>query len=128
MPNVTDIGAWLRGEATKHCDLLTKLRERLLTTIDSDITENGTPSRDWCRAYGRYQTGIKDYLAEERERAKLSLLANKGGQEQLTDEQYREGLRQFALESIGEASDTTLKAELERRGLKVVAVDEGEDE
>jgi len=126
---VATVAEWLRSEHGKHCSLLTQLRDRLSQTIASDITEGGVPSRDWCRAYGRYQTGLTAYMTEERERVKLSLLAGKQGDQPLTDDEYQAGLEQLALESLGEASDVELKAEIQRRGLKVVVVDEeGEDE
>lgn len=98
---------------------MTRLRERLGKTMDSDINENGTPSRDFCRALQRYQATFTTLLTEERERIKLRLLMNKAGEGMLTDEEYEQELRHLAAESLGTLPVDELHRELERRGVLV---------
>lgn len=122
--NVSD---WLRSETPRHLQLLSKLREELEESIKSDLNELGTPSRDWCRAFARYQQGYIGLLVEERERAKLSLLAKRAGAATLTDEEYEVEMRQLAKESIKELSTADLAAEFLNRGMAMPVVDAESD-
>lgn len=122
---------WIARETPKHTALLTKLRQKLESTLDerreqdedgtvryvkADVNEFGTPSRDWCRAYQRYQNGHFQLLAEQREQLKLQLMARRGGQEPLTDEEYAAGMRELAHDALRELSTDELAKEFLRRG------------
>lgn len=126
------VSDWLRSETPKHLALLTRLRERLESTIDTEICVdaegNGTatPSRNWCRAFQNYQAGVSGYLVEERERAKLSLLARRAGQAALTDEEYELEIKQLAGEALRELSTADLAAEFLRRGMSLPVVTSGD--
>lgn len=141
----TDVSAWLRSETPEHLSLLTKLRETITASlsarteldgdgkkqvIPADLNEHGTPTRDWCRAYQQYRGGYEMLLAEERERAKLLVLANAKGQQTLTDEEYEREMRALGLEAVRELDASTLAAEIARRGLtpqQLIAPDEDPD-
>lgn len=138
----TDVSAWLRLETPKHLDLLTKLRETLtaaltlrqepdadgeLRAIPPDLNDNGSPNRDWCRGFTEYRRGYETLLQEERERAKLLVMAQSKGQTPLTDEEYEQELRQLGVEALSQVDDAVITAELERRGMTVQqALDVGE--
>lgn len=78
------VTAWLLRETPKHLRLLSKLRrqcEEALTLradepdadgnprfIQPDLNDSGTPTRDWCRAFARYQHGFDTLIVEQRER------------------------------------------------------------
>lgn len=127
------VNAWLRRETPKHLDLLTKLRERLTltlddragepdadgnpTTIQADTNDCGTPSRDWCRAYARYQGAYTSLLAEERERYKMQMLAKRAGMATLTDEEYSTEMIELGREAIRELSTEEIQREFLRRGM-----------
>lgn len=138
----TDVSAWLRGETPKHLELLTKLREQITLALSprveldaddkpmvvpADLNDCGTPTRDWCRAYQRYQHGYETLLQEERERAKLALMASRTGQSPLTDEEYETEMRQLGLEAVRELETGDLASEFLRRGM-ALPVDTGGDE
>lgn len=106
---------------------MTTLRERLATTVDTDITENGAPSRDWCRALARYQTSYTTLLTEERERFKLRLAMSKQGEGLLDDAEYEAGLKELAMEAIGTLPADALHRELERRLLEAPPLNERDD-
>lgn len=143
MAKRTDVSAWLRSETPKHVELLTKLRETITASlstrieqdadgaphvIPADVNENGTPTRDWCRAYAQYRSGYETLLQEERERAKLSLMAQRsGGQEPLTDEEYEREMRQLGLDAVRQLDTGDLASEFLRRGMSL-PVDTGHDE
>lgn len=117
------VSTWLRGETPELLSLLTKLRTRLERRLEASKNPDAVPDRDWCRGFQRYQTGYAALLAEERERAKLALMARLKGQGKvLTDEEYEAGIRELALESLGSLPAEDLARELERRGLKLPAV------
>lgn len=117
-PRSIDVADWIRSETGEHLKLLTRLRDKLAATIDDDTTEKGTPSRDWCRAYQRYQTGYLGVLNESREQVKLRLLAKKMGEEPaLTDEEFDAELRGLAAESLATLPEDEIHRELERRVL-----------
>lgn len=113
---VADVRSWVTEETPHHLRLLSRLRERLVSSMNADANDKGTPSRDWCRAYQRYQTGYAAILLEERERVKLRLMLDKSGQQTLTDEEYEAELKQLALESLGTLPQEEIDRELERRG------------
>ncbi len=126
----------LAAETERHMALLEKLGQKLHATMDVEVcTDNNgsktsdTPNRDWCRSYGRYQTGMASLLVEERERSKLRLLAERnGGQRALTDEEYDAEMRVLAIEALRAMPPGELEAEVERRGLVVQVPDEREDD
>lgn len=95
---------------------MSKLRERLDATIATDVTENGTPTRDWCRAASRYQHSYQMLMLEERERLKLRVLMTAKGTPVLDDAEYQQALSQLAIEALGTLPQDQLIAELERRG------------
>lgn len=128
----TDVSAWLRLETPHHLNLLTKLRETITAAltprieldadgkpspIPPDLNEQGTPARDWCRAYKEYRSGFEALLSEERERAKLLVMAQRAGQTPLTDEEYEREMRQLGLDAVREMDDSAIAAEIARRGL-----------
>ncbi len=128
----TDVSAWLRLETPHHLNLLTKLRETITaaltvrTELDADgkpmvtqpdLNEQGTPARDWCRAYKEYRSGFEALLSEERERAKLLVMAQRAGQTPLTDEEYEREMRQLGMDAVREMDDSEIAAEIARRGL-----------
>lgn len=121
------VNEWLRLETPKHTRLLTKIREKLEETLENrededghvtlaDVNDSGTPSRDWCRLYQRYQNGYVTLLAEQREQLKLQLMARRGGQEPLSDEEYERGMRELALDALRELPADELAKEFLRRG------------
>jgi hypothetical protein len=127
-----DVSQWLRGETPKHTELLTKLRETITASLSprteydgdgkptvtpADINEAGTPTRDWCRAYAQYRGGYEMLLAEERERAKLLVMAQRSGQQPLSDEEYQREMRLMGLEAVRELDVGQLAEEIQRRGL-----------
>ena len=117
------VSDWLRSETPKHLTLLSKLRERLETSLltdeatDEDGVSTGVPSRDWCRAAKTYQTGYQAMLVEERERAKLSVMARRLGNQPLTDEEYEREMRQLGLDAIKELPTAELAREFLARGM-----------
>lgn len=127
------VSDWLRSETPAHLKLLSRLRARLEETMDVEICvdANGdgssTPSRNWCRAFERYQTGYHGLLVEERERAKLALLAKRAGQASLTDEEYDLEMRQLAIEAVKELPIADLAQECASRGL-LVPLSSGRDD
>lgn len=129
------VNAWLRRETPKHVELLTKLRDRLVRTLDpqlddpdadgrerwipADVNESGTPSRDWCRCYQRYQSGYMQLLQEERERTKMQLLAKRAGMAALTDDEYEREMVELGREAVRELSTDELAKEFLRRGMSL---------
>lgn len=134
------VNAWLRKETPRHTALLAKLRERLERTLDRwtdedgitqlpDVNEHGTPSRDWCRAYQRYAAGYATLLSEERERAKLQLMARlRGNGQVLTDEEFESGMRELAMQAVKELPTADLAQELMRRGLTLPSTQPDDEE
>lgn len=125
------VSTWLRAETTEHLTMLTRLRKRVVRKLDQTEQlarrEGGsdldiTPDRDLCRVIQRYQTGYALLLVEERERAKLSLMARlKGEGKILTDEEYESELLEVGREAMGLVPAEDLVKELARRGLKLPA-------
>lgn len=124
-----DFESRLKAESERYLSLLESLGAKLTRTLPLDVNSSGTPSRDWARSFGHYSGGIRGMLAEQRERAKLKLLAGKTGQTPLTDEEYEQEMRQLAIEAVRELPEQELQAELERRGVKPedLVVRESED-
>lgn len=117
------VSDWLRSETPAHLRLLSRLREKLELTIDTDVSvdmhgqERATPSREWCRAFARYQEGYHGFLSEERERAKLALLAKRAGQASLTDEEYELEMRELGRQALKELPIADLASEFLERGM-----------
>lgn len=137
-----DVSAWLRLETPRHLELLTKIRETVTAAltprteydadgranvIPADLNDNGSPARDWCRAYQEYRRGYETLLVEERERAKILVLAQRAGQTPLTDEEYETEMRKLGLEAVREMDDAELQEEIRRRGLTQQQLDPGPD-
>lgn len=122
-----DVQSWLRQETPEHLALMSKLRGRLAQTVETDVTEGGVPSRDWCRALSRYQTSFTLLITEERERIKLRLMMGKAGEQVLTDEEYEQEMAVLAVESLGTLPLDQLHRELERRQALAPALREADD-
>lgn len=123
-----DVQQWLRNETPEHLALMSKLRDRLARTVETDITEGGVPTRDWCRALSRYQSSYTLLLTEERERIKLRLLMQKSGEGMLTDEEYEQEMRSLAVESLGTLPADAIQRELERRAQLAPPLEEKEED
>lgn len=121
--NVSD---WLRDETQAHLSLLTKLRQKLETSLPTDVNERGTPSKDWCRGLARYQTGWQAMLTEERERWKLRLLSQRAGLEVLDDAEFERGLKELQAEARHQMTVEELEAELAMRRQAVLALAAGD--
>lgn len=115
----------LATETTRCLDLLERLGSRLQQTIAEDINENGTPTRDWCRAYGQYRGTVKDLLSEQREAIRLRHLI-KTGDEPLDELSYQRELLELGKESIATMTKDELAEVLKQRRLTVVPVEEDE--
>lgn len=130
----SNVNRWLRTESPKHTNLLTKLRERLEAglepqverdsmgrerAIPPDTLPSGVPNRDWCRAFQRYSSGYQSLLVEERERAKLQILAHLKGHNSLSDDEFAAELKQLAVEALKELSTEDLAKEFLRRGMSL---------
>lgn len=122
------VNKWLRDETAKHAGLLERMRQKLETGLngrededgDGELTAGGVPNRHWCRAYGKYQAGMTQLLVEERERAKLQLMAKvKGAGAVLTDEEFEIGMRDLAKVAVRELPTSDLAEEIARRGIVV---------
>jgi hypothetical protein len=118
-----DVTGWLMRETPEHMELMSKLREKLGKTMDTDVTEKGTPSRDWCRALGRYQNTYQMLVTEDRERLKLRLLMKRAGEEMLSDEEYESELKELAVEALGTLPADKLQAELAKRAQQALLED-----
>jgi hypothetical protein len=133
MPRATsaDVTTWLMEETPEHLKLMTRLRKKLAETMSADVTEKGTPSRDWCRSYKAYQGTYQMLMVEDRERLKLRLLMKRAGEEMLSDEEYEAELDSLAVESLGTLPTDKLQAELMKRAQQALPQDmreEGEDD
>jgi hypothetical protein len=120
---MSDFVPRLMAESERYLALLEKLGKKLVDTMDADINEFGTPSRDWNRSATNYGQGLRGLLAEQRERQKL--LA--GNKDELTEEEYQQGLAELQLEQLQQAPEDIVSAELARRGLKVEHIEDRED-
>lgn len=129
---MSTVNDWIRRETSKHTELLSKIRERLELALEprteydadgrpqvipADVEPGGTPNRDWCRAFQRYQTGYATVLQEQREQTKLSMLAKASGMKTLTDEEFEREMLTLGREAVKELSDRDLEEELRRRGI-----------
>lgn len=127
------VSTWLRAETPEHLRLLSRMRERLVRKLDRADTAEAAPGgerrdpipdRDWCRLAQRYQTGYQALLVEERERSKLALMARlRGDGHVLTDEEYETGLRDLQQTALKDLPPADLAAEIERRGIKLPALE-----
>lgn len=118
---MADFEGRLRAESERYMGLLEELGAKLKRTLASDSNEYGTPSRDWSRSFGHYSGGVRGLLSEQRERAKLKILAGRTGQAMLTDEEYDREMQQLRLETVHELTEQELTSELVRRGLTDIA-------
>lgn len=114
----------MRAQSERYLGILERLGQRLLETLTVDVNEAGSPTRDWNRSMANYSKGMQGLLAEQRERTKLKLLAGKAGQVPLTDEEYEAEMAQLGLQAVRELPAEQLRAELERRGVRVLEVEE----
>jgi len=119
-----DLETRLRAQSERYLGILERLGQRLLETLTVDVNEAGSPTRDWNRSMANYSKGMQGLLAEQRERTKLKLLAGKAGQVPLTDEEYEAEMAQLGLQAVRELPAEQLRAELERRGVRVLEVEE----
>ena len=109
---------------------LERLGKQLNESLPHETVEGSdTPTRDWCRAFSRYQTGLNDLTNEQLKHAQLQLLAQRAGQGALTDEDYEAGLAELGVEAVKAMDRDVLQRALAERGLRVeeVADDEGEE-
>lgn len=120
----------LVAEKVRYMDTLETLGNQLRDSLPLEVCEGSTtPSRDWCRAFSRYQTGLNDLTNEQLKHAQLQLLAQRAGQGALTDEDYEAGLAELSLEAVKAMDRDVLQKLLAERGLRVEDVpdDEGEE-
>jgi hypothetical protein len=119
-----DVSKWLRERTPQHLALLDKMRGALTDKFPVGIAgEPLIPDRDWARVYGLYQAGFHALLTEERERAKLALMARlKSEGKELSDEEFEAGIRNLAIHALKELSTADLAQELMRRGLTLPSV------
>lgn len=123
----SDVSAWLRRETPEHMKLVSRLREKLSSTLESDVNEFGTPSRDWARAFSRYQVTYQMLEQAERERWKLRLALKRAGEPILDDDEYNGALQELAVEALGTLPADALLKEIERRGLLQAASEDDND-
>jgi hypothetical protein len=117
----------LAAQTAQYLTIHEKLGVRLLDTLESDKNEAGSPSRDWCRGYQRYQNGIKDLLSEQREALRLRHELKLEGK-QLTDEEYRSELLDLGKETLRSLTRDELSKLLADAGVQLEVVDvEAED-
>lgn len=112
-----DFEGRLRAESERYMTLLERLGEKLTSSLPDDCNDNGTPSRDWARSFGHYSGGLRGLLAEQRERAKLKILAGRAGMPALSDEEYDAEMRALGLEAVRELPEQELRAALAERGI-----------
>jgi len=124
----SDLETRLRAQSERYLGILERLGQRLMETMSVDVNEAGTPTRDYNRSLANYSKGMLGLLAEQRERTKLKLLAGKAGQVPLTDEEYEAEMAQLGLQAVRELPAEQLRAELERRGVRVLEVEERDDD
>jgi len=110
------VNKWLRQELPKHTSVLSRMGEMLERQLEIDINEHGTASRDWCRLFARYQSALMAVVGEEREKVKMQIMANRSGQQPLSDEEYANGMRELAVDALRELSTEDLAKEFLRRG------------
>lgn len=110
------VNKWLRQELPKHTNVLTRMGEMLDAQLTVDLNEHGTPSRDWCRLFARYQAALMALIGEEREKTKMQIMARRAGQQPLTDEEYADGMRELAMDALKELPTDELAKEFLRRG------------
>lgn len=117
------ISEWLRQRTPQHLELLDKMRDSLIR----HLPVVGVPDREWAKVCGLYLNSWNAMSAEEREKAKLALMARlKSNGQVLTDEEFEQGMRDLALQAVKELSTADLAQELMRRGLTLPSVADGE--
>lgn len=118
----SSIARRLAAQTAQYLTIHELLGQRLLEALPTDQNENGSPARDWCRGYQRYQTGIKDLLSEQREALRLRYELKLEGK-QLTDEEYRAELLDLGKETLRSLTRDELSKLLADAGVDVEAVD-----
>ena len=117
--NRSKISEWLRQRTPQHLELLDKMRDSLMR----HLPVVGVPDREWAKVCGLYLNSWNAMSAEEREKAKLALIARlKSNGQVLTDEEFEAGMRDLALQAVKELSTADLAQELMRRGLTLPSV------
>lgn len=117
--NRSKISEWLRQRTPQHLELLDKMRDSLMR----HLPVVGVPDREWAKVCGLYLNSWNAMSAEEREKAKLALMARlKSNGQVLTDEEFEQGMRDLALQAVKELSTADLAQELMRRGLTLPSV------
>lgn len=117
--NRSKISEWLRQRTPQHLELLDKMRDSLMR----HLPVVGVPDREWAKVCGLYLNSWNAMSAEEREKAKLALMARlKSNGQVLTDEEFEAGMRDLALQAVKELSTADLAQELMRRGLTLPSV------
>ena len=117
--NRSKISEWLRQRTPQHLELLDKMRDSLMR----HLPVVGVPDREWAKVCGLYLNSWNAMSAEEREKAKLALMARlKSNGQVLTDEEFEAGMRDLAMQAVKELSTADLAQELMRRGLTLPSV------
>lgn len=125
----SSLAKWVRYETMPHAKLLTRMREKLERSLDTqldedgrvipaEVEESGAPSRAWCRGYVAYKDGFKSLVEEQRHRDQMVLAARLKSAAPMTEAEYMEGMAEMMAEAVMMLSDDDLKAELARRGIK----------
>lgn len=123
--NRSKISEWLRQRTPQHLELLDKMRDSLMR----HLPVVGVPDREWAKVCGLYLNSWNAMSAEEREKAKLALMARlKSNGQVLTDEEFEAGMRDLALQAVKELSTADLAQELMRRGLTLPSVPDGDQD
>lgn len=117
----------LDAELDRYMTLAERLGRKLEATLDLDVNEAGTPSRDWARCYSNYRQGLLSLVTERRESQRLALAAQAQGTPVLSDAEYEAQLRLLAADAVREMPADELAPVLAERGI-VLAVSGGEDE
>lgn len=121
MADSKEITKWLRDMSRGHMEMLSKMQRALAKEFKEEHLEQPEPDRAWCRVYRLYQDGLHFLITEQREQAKLTMLAKRAGMSSLTDDEYSTELVELGREAVRELSDEEIDAELRRRGRLALA-------
>ena len=113
--NRSRIGEWLRQRTPQHLELLDKMRDSLMR----HMPVVGMPDREWARVAGLYLSSWNAMSAEERERAKLLLMAARSGNgpAPIPDDELEAEIKRLAEAALKELPTADLAIELANRGL-----------